>query len=132
MERLVLGISLRLAPQGKPIYGYEVSFPSTGRSRTVQPQQVGGISGTQSSTNDFSQFLSEAYDNLKKAFSVGSFLRMVFGVIRRNPMSVVSTIIWNYNLSVSDEAVQQVAQTQVEMGLTGQPDPYYISGQFTF
>lgn len=131
MERLVRGISLRLNPRGRPIYGADVSLPSVTYS-IDQPRQIGGIEGTQSSSNDFSQFLSDAYDYGKKAFTVGSFLRMVFGVIRRNPMSVVSTVIWVYNQSVSDKAVQQVAQTQVEMGLTGQPDPYYISGQFTF
>lgn len=130
-QRLVRGISLRISPQGRPIYGADVSLPSVRYSRD-QPQQIGGIEGIQSSSNDFSKFLSDTYDNLKKAFTVGSFLRMVFGVIRRNPMSVVSTIIWTYNKSVSDKAIEQVAQTQVEMGLTGQPDPYYISGQFTF
>ena len=129
MDRLVRGISLRLAPRGKPIYGGHVSLPSVGRS---VPQQIGGIDGIQSSSNDFWEFLNRSYETAKDAITVGSFLRMVFGVIRRNPMSVVSTIIWNYNIAVSDKAVQQVAQTQVEMGLTGQPDPYYISGQFTF
>lgn len=129
--RYVKGISLRILPRGRPVYGANISLPRLENYNRNFPAPVGGIEGLDSGASIFDT-INVAYEKIKQAFAIGQVARMVWGLARRNPMGVVSTLIYIYNKSVSDEAIEAIAETQVEMELSGNPDPYYISGQFTF
>ena len=129
--RYVKGISLRVLPRGRAVYGANISLPRLKNNDLDLPASVGGIEGLDSGSNIFDT-INVAYEKIKKAITIGKIARMVWGLARRNPMGVVSTLIYIYNISVSDEAIETIAETQVEMELSGNPDPYYISGQFTF
>lgn len=129
--RFVKGINLRITPRGRAVYGANISLPRLQNRDRNFPAPVGGIEGIDSAPSIYDT-INVAYEKIKQALAIGQIGRMVWGLARRNPMTVVSTLIYFYNISVSDEAIETIAETQVEMGLPGNPDPYYISGQFTF
>lgn len=129
MRRFVQGISLfEDEDTGTLILGYHISNPYLVRTQpdVNSPRVARGICQVPPSP------LEVAWREFKDAFDKAKFANMVLGILRGAPMAAASLYLYYADRVYDDETWEDYGAFQEAAGLPGNPDPYYISGQFTF
>ena len=129
MQRYVMGISLRDNDDtGVLILGYHISNPGlqSKKSSFDLPRISRGICNVPPSA------LESAWSDFKEGFDKAKFVNMVLGIVRGAPTAAVSLYLYYANRVYDDATWRDVGAFQEAAGLPGNPDPAYISGQFTF